>query len=266
MFWEKETTEDLKDKWNRSSDDYQYVFEEGINEYSKQLISFLLDNRMLLPGCRIIDLGCGVGKYGTYFAKLGCDVTLLDVSDKMLKFASENMAPYTTPWRVYEADFCEATGNETIFDGGFDLSTSMMSSAVCDIGTIKKMSGITHGWAFVTRFYDWKQPFRDQITQETGIASNAFDDLKGDCEKFFNSVKEAGFDPEIRYVDYDWADERTPQQMTDYFLRNCCEDESENDLIRATVMDAVTKHCNADGKVIDDIQSKVAWIYWKTEK
>ncbi|MBR6332279.1 MAG: methyltransferase domain-containing protein [Dehalococcoidales bacterium] len=265
MFWEKEI-DDLKDKWNRSSADYQYVFEEGISEYSKQLVSFLLDNRMLLPGCRIIDLGCGVGKYGTYFAKLGCDVTLLDVSDKMLKFASENMSPFKTPWRIYEADFCALTGKESIFDGGFELSTSMMSSAVCDIDTIKKMSGMTHGWAFVTRFYDWKQPFRDLITQETGVVSNVFDDLKGDCETFFNSVKEAGFEPDIRYVDYDWADERTPLQMTDYFLRNCCEEESNDELVRAKVMDAVKKHCNNDGKVIDDIQSKVAWIYWNTEK
>ena len=265
MFWEKET-EDLRERWNRSSDDYQYVFEEGINEYSKRLISFLIDNRMLVPGCRVIDLGCGVGKYGTYFAKIGCDVTLLDVSDKMLGFASENMAPYETPWRVYEADFCEVSGAESVFSGGFDLSTSMMSSAVCDIDTINKMSAMTHGWAFVTRFYDWKQPFRDLITQETGIVSNPFDDLKGDCEAFFENVRTAGFEPEICYVDYDWADERTPQQMTDYFLKNCCAEETDDDHIRSKVMDAVSKHCDKDGKVVDDVHSKVAWIYWKTEK
>ena len=46
----------------------------------------------------------------------------------------------------------------------------------------------------------------------------------------------------------------------------CSEEESNDELVRAKVMDAVKKHCNNDGKVIDDIQSKVAWIYWNTEK
>ena len=265
MFWEKE--EDLKSKWNDSSDDYQLVFEEGINEYSKKLLGFLVDHKMLIPGCKVIDLGCGVGKYGTYFAQYGCDVTLLDVSDKMLKYASENMTPYETPWRVYEADFCEVTGKEPVFEGGFDLSTSMMSSSVCDIDTIKKMSDMTHGWAFVTRFFDWKQPFRDLITEETGVVSTVFDDLESECSQFIDSVKAAGYDPTVSYVDYDWADERTPEQMTDYFMQNVCESSPEDAAqIREKVMEAVLRHCKEDGKVTDDVQTKVMWVYWMTEK
>lgn len=92
-----------REKWNRVSGDYQSVFKLGINEYNTSLLQFLAENGMLMPGCRVIDIGCGVGKYGTYLAGLGCDVTLTDISDKMIQSAKENMAPLKLHGRPFAA-------------------------------------------------------------------------------------------------------------------------------------------------------------------
>jgi hypothetical protein len=125
---------------------------------------------------------------------------------------------------------------------------------------------MTRGWCFLARFYDWEQPWRDQLMRELGLAPRrVFDDLQGDCESMIRAVCEAGFVPQVRYVDYNWADPRTPEQMADYMLRTYfAEDENRDTLARETLRLA-GQHTNAEGKVIDKVNTRVAWIWWKTE-
>jgi 2-polyprenyl-3-methyl-5-hydroxy-6-metoxy-1,4-benzoquinol methylase len=40
-------------------------------------------------GERILDIGGGPGRYAIYFSKLGCDVTLVDLSDANVRFAKQ---------------------------------------------------------------------------------------------------------------------------------------------------------------------------------
>ena len=71
-----------KVKWDSAAPDYQSVFRLGINEYNARQLDFWRERGMLTPGCRVLDIGCGVGKYGVYLAQLGYDVTLIDISEK----------------------------------------------------------------------------------------------------------------------------------------------------------------------------------------
>ena len=256
---------DEERSWDQAAQDYQRVFRLGLNEYNASLLRFWQRERMLFPGARVIDIGCGVGKYGTYLAELGYDVTLTDISGEMLRHAGENMAKYSTPWAVYRCDFNEATGKEPVFAGGFDLAISTMSPAVHDAETVKKMSVMTRGCCFLARFYDWEQPWRDQLMKELGLVPRrVFDDLHADCASMIRAVSAAGYVPLTRYVDYNWADPRTPEQMADYMGRNYfVGDENREELIQKTLRLA-ERHADADGKVIDNVNTRVAWIYWRT--
>ena len=86
--------ENTRETWDRAAGDYQDVFRLGLNDYNASLLHFWQEEGMLFPGARVIDIGCGVGKYGTYLAELGCDVTLTDISGEMLRHAKGNMAKY----------------------------------------------------------------------------------------------------------------------------------------------------------------------------
>lgn len=70
-------------EWNRLDD----------NAYSK--INFLLHihfiEKHLHKGMRILDAGCGAGKFSIEFAKRGCKVTLFDISDEQLKIVKEKI-------------------------------------------------------------------------------------------------------------------------------------------------------------------------------
>lgn len=43
----------------------------------------------LLPGKRVLDLGCGSGEHALYLQNLGCTVTAIDLSESMVQLAKE---------------------------------------------------------------------------------------------------------------------------------------------------------------------------------
>ncbi len=262
-----ESNMEEKVRWDRAAQDYQAVFQLGLNDYNCSMLRFWQEEGMLFPGARVIDIGCGVGKYGTYLAELGYDVTLTDISGEMLRNAGINMAKYKTPWAVWCCDFNEVTGREPVFADGFDLAISTMSPAVHDAETVRKMSAMTRGWCFLARFFDWEQPNRDQLMREIGLQPRrVFENLKGDCAGMIQAVSTAGFIPQVRYVNYDWTDQRTPEQMAAYMQRTYFPDDEDSGSLYLKASRLCGTLAGDNGKVADSVKTKVVWIYWKTEE
>ena len=229
---------DERAKWDEAAPEYQSVFRLGLNDYNSALLRFWQENGMLTPGCRVIDIGCGVGKYGAYLAGLGCDVTLTDIAENMIAHARENMAPYKTPWRAVCCDFNEISGREEAFAEGFDLAISTMSPAIHDAATVKKMSCMTRSWCFTANFYEWRQPLRDALMKEIGIEPRPMHtgDLKADCAALIQAVTDAGYVPQVKYVDYNWSDKRGAEGMAEYMRRNYFADELNADALCAAAL------------------------------
>ncbi|MBR6352907.1 MAG: class I SAM-dependent methyltransferase [Oscillospiraceae bacterium] len=257
-------TKDEKRSWDEAAGDYQKVFALGLSDYSAALLRFWREEGMIRPGCRVLDIGCGVGKYGTYLAELGCDVTLTDLSDEMIRQAERNMAGYGTPWRAYACDFHTATGLEPVFAGGFDFVFSTMSPAIDGAEAVRKMSALSRSWCFLARFQSWEQPTRDALMRTMGIEPRPMmDRLSDDVAAMIRSVGEAGFTPRVEYVPYDWADERSPEEMADYLCRRYFEPE-ERERLYPAARTAAAGLAGPDGLVHDAVNTSVAWICWRT--
>lgn len=254
-------------KWDKDAGDYQRVFQGGMNEYNRKLMDFLIENRMLRPGCRVIDVGCGVGKYGTYFAALGCDVTLTDISSQMLRRAEENMRPFSVPWRTLQCDFNTISPDDAAFAGGFDLAISTMSPAIHDLETVQKLSAITHGWCFVTNFVSWQQPLRDKFYTALGLdPSESMVGSREDMDTLISAVSAAGYEPQLRCVPYDWLDIRSPREAAEYLIkRHSAMDEQDEDLL-AKAEAVAAGLCNGRGEFEDAVHTQVAWLYWRSKK
>lgn len=250
-------------RWDAEAKNYQRTFKLGQNDYNRTLFQFWLDMGMFRPGSRVQDIGCGVGKYGVMFAEHGCDVTLTDISPRMIEHARENMARFSCGWRAEVCDFTSGEG-EDIFKGGFDFSISTMSPAICDTASAKRMSDMTRGYCFLTRFYSWEQTGRDSILRSVGAeAKPPMSGLKEDCENIMRAVRELGYDPELIYADYDWCDLRSPAEQADYMLSRH-KDELKN-TSREVLTAKIQDFCGDSGIFRDEVHTKVAWIFWNTK-
>ncbi len=73
--------------------------------------------RYIKPGQRVLDVGGGPGRYAHHLAKLGCDVTLIDLSPENVKFAKAKAAELGLSIAAVCADAREADKH---VDGLFD--------------------------------------------------------------------------------------------------------------------------------------------------
>lgn len=253
------------EKWDAVAADYQQVYTLGGNDYNARLVGFLLDEGMLHPGDRVLDMGCGVGKYGRVFASMGCDVTLADISPKMLEFAAKNMAEFETPWRVMQCDFDEMSAEAISEGGNYDLAISTMSPAIHDVETVKKLSAITNSWCFLAAFSQWSEPDRESVFRLMGTRRDGFkSSVRTECAELIRSVSVAGYTPLIKYVDCCWSDERSVDDAVRYIQSRYFEPEEQNDELCASLRDAVSRVA-VNGVFTDRVNSKVAWIYWSTK-
>lgn len=254
--------------WDKVSGDYQRLFVRGSNDYNKTLLRFLKNEGMIKPGCRVIDIGCGVGKYGTYFAQMGCDVTLTDISPAMLGYAEKNMAAYGSPWRTLQCDFNTVRTDAPEFAEGFDLAISTFSPAIHDFSTVKKMSAICRGWCFVTQFIGWEQPLRDRFYSKLGYppAENAAANGSVHVDEIVQAISENGYTPHVKNVDYGWLDERSPREAAEYLLRR---HKSITDLTPELIDEGekiAAGFSDERGIFMDAVNTKVLWIYWKAKE
>ena len=256
--------ESERTKWNRSAVDYQRTFKLGLNEYEASLLSFLQENEMLSPGFRVIDIGCGAGVFGKYFAELGCDVTLTDISDEMIRFAKENMAPYEN-WTAFRADFNELELDHEALLGGFDLATAMFSPAVHDEDSVRKMSSISRGFCFLSRFFDWEQPFRKKLFEAIAYEPQEkfFWNMKGECAKIIEAVSRAGHTPHVKHTDYNWSDTRSIEEEADYLYRNSFSAQENGEELKEKAVKYMVETYGENAEVVDNVNAKVLWIYWK---
>lgn len=253
---------DTMEQWDAVAVDYQRVAKLGLNEYNSRLLRLWSEKNMIFPGARVLDIGCGVGKYGVYLAELGCDVTLTDISGETLRHARENMSRFSTPWAVYQCDFDKVSGEESAFKKGFDLSISTMSPAVHDAQTVRKMSGMTCGWCFLARFSLWRQPMRDEFIKRLGITAQAqAQSLDSDPADMLKIISGAGFEPQLECVDYNWSDMRTAEDFAEHMLRRT---DALANVSRQRAVECA-KTLSRDGAIEDAVYTKVAWIYWKSE-
>lgn len=258
---------DTAQKWNLDADDYQRVYAAGINAYQRSLLRFFADNGMLWPGCSVIDIGCGVGRYGRCFGELGCDVTLTDISEGMLEHAARNMDGCPGPWRTLLCDFNEICPAHPLLRQGFDLSISTMSPAIHDLETVRKMSAITRGWCFLSCFLRWKQPLRDRFYAALGLpAKHPMTGLEGQSAALLQAVAAAGYTPRTSVVPYCWADRRSPAEAAEYLLKwhGGVEEVSETLLRQAVAVAA--QLADDSGSLTDAVETEVLWICWDTRE
>lgn len=81
------------------------------------IITTRMMDRYIKPGDRILDIGGGPGRYSIYYAKKGCDVTLVDLSSENVKFALEKSREMNVNIKAISGDAREVN---KLVEGKFD--------------------------------------------------------------------------------------------------------------------------------------------------
>jgi len=113
---------DVDPRWHESffGEDWLRIALSIPDERADQQTDFVVSALELAPGARVLDLACGHGRHSARLARLGFDVTGLDVSASSLELARE-----TEPAAEYvEGDMRELPFEGASFDAAINLFTA----------------------------------------------------------------------------------------------------------------------------------------------
>ena len=77
--------------------------------------------RHVIDGDRVLDAGCGPGRFTATIAELGATVTALDLSERQLQLAEENIRELGLSGRVDDFVAGDVTDLSLFPDGTFDV-------------------------------------------------------------------------------------------------------------------------------------------------
>ncbi|MDP2923736.1 MAG: methyltransferase domain-containing protein [Candidatus Omnitrophota bacterium] len=152
-------------------------------EYKNKLITYLLDDAMLesdyFKGKKVLDAGCGIGRFTYALTQLGAYVTAIDYNDIAVKIAYEYFKD-NSQVKVIQADIFNLPFPENSFD--FILSwgvlhhTGNTKEAFDKLVPLLKNNGILFVMLY-EKYNAFKLWFTDQVRKLT---------LKKDKEKLYN--------------------------------------------------------------------------------
>jgi SAM-dependent methyltransferase len=123
--------------WDSRAEEFN---RHSTDERREKITGFLLVKRMLHKNSTVLDIGCGPGKFAAEFARRAKYVVGVDISPKMLQYASENAAALglgNTEFR--EMDWGKADLAALNWKKKFSLVTGIMSPAFWDRKSLEKM-------------------------------------------------------------------------------------------------------------------------------
>jgi SAM-dependent methyltransferase len=81
----------MRERWNKRAKDYPRYRDET-DGFEDRLINTVQEKGVELAGKRILDIGCGTGRYTIRLAKLAGEVTGNDISEEMLSILENDAA------------------------------------------------------------------------------------------------------------------------------------------------------------------------------
>jgi SAM-dependent methyltransferase len=95
----------------------RYSFTKG----TEQEVEFLVEELGLVPGMRVLDVGCGPGRHARSLAVRGIEVVGVDISQRFVDLAAEGAPSGAT--------FVRADARDLRFDAEFDAAISLCQGA-----------------------------------------------------------------------------------------------------------------------------------------
>ena len=138
--------------WDRKSDDIVIKLDPGLafgtGHHPTTRMCMLYLEKMISPGCKVLDLGCGSGILTLAAFKLGAgSVTGLDIEADAIKASHDNLGKNDLG---HEADFhLGSLPNPTIPDGSIDVTVANISANILIVLAPHILATLAHDGVFV---------------------------------------------------------------------------------------------------------------------
>ena len=225
-----------KQYWNFRAKDYNERTSNRLEpeQEKENLIRSLLEQKIITPQSRVLDLGCGPGRFSRAFAPYVQEVVGIDISEEMLHYARKNNEDFSNT-HFFATDWAKDGMTHL---GTFDLVFANMCPAVYDIDTLKKMNAASHGFCYYSHF-----------------AAHQFHRIP----LMFQQLWETGCYPMVSYAEKKGEGKLTLEQAITYYQAEYGFPEEKKDV----VITVLKRHMGTDGMVLTKSWFKKGILFWE---
>jgi SAM-dependent methyltransferase len=237
-----------KDWFN--SEHYIKVYGHRDETEAEKLVELITKNLILQQGSCVLDMACGSGRHAIAFAKMGFDVTAVDLSERLISEAKKNAVQAGVKLDFVLSDILKyETSNR--FDLAVNLFTSIgyFENDEENFSVIKKAFDLLNqGGYFILDYFNKDYLLKSlipitvfsengfQITQNraiegTRIVKKIIIENHGSAEEFYESVRLYSYEEILIYIKR--AGFKTIKQYGDYYGNNYERDTSSRLIIFA---------------------------------
>lgn len=140
--------------WNKKAISFNKSAQtEQGNKRIEKVLEFLIRQKVIKKGIRVLDIGCGPGNFSIPLAQMGAQVTALDPAINMLEILNsrikkENIQNIKIVQGLWEEIIIEDAG----WYKEFDLVFASQSPGLRDLQTLEKMNACSTHYCFATGF------------------------------------------------------------------------------------------------------------------
>ncbi len=235
----------------------QSAIPDANSSFTMKLIE---QNGMCPSGSRVLDVGCGAGKYAIALAKAGAMVVATDFSEQMLAQAKQCAARYGINSITFsQDDWAQADIAEKKWHKAFEFVLCSMTPAVFDEATLQKAIDACGGWLLITKPCRRTNSVIDKLTELLGLDPSGG---KADyhIQLAFSRLWDLGALPHLSYDGQIWNSGKPLEEAILYYTNRLESSGILTEAQQTTLRDYLT-NIAVDGIVNEETHTTVTAIY-----
>ena len=260
------TWNEERQAWNQRSEFFVELHERA--DRKAQVTHFLkyLKEHDLLPQlpAKTLDIGCGVGDYSLGLAFEGYEATGIDLSDGMIEGARKLSEMEHVDLDLYVGPWSEVTRMGLGWDRDFDLTYSFFCPVMFDPDNVRAMSRTSKGKCLLVAFAGRQDTIVDHLTKQL-YGEEGFD-WQANIDGVLAVVDELSNTHHVDYITTPEVEYFAEEEALRYFgMRLHSDAKGTMEDTKVAIKPLLEPFKEADGRIKNTTEDKVAWISWTPE-
>lgn len=266
--WNESLTRELTEEqcyWNKRAEEFNENGKSKKHRDDEQdSADYIISRKLIDKNSSVLDIGCGTGRYSIKFAKSAKNVTGIDISTEMLKYAQANAeAAGLKNVSFISAAWQDLDMHEPGWNKKYDFVFASMTPAINGSEALMKMLSVSKKYCFMSGFVYKNDKLEDALCSKLHI-ENRHKHSGRSIYCAFNILWNMNIYPEIIYKDTDWQKEYTVDKALELYKMQLFTNNKTDENMEKKIK-AYLESVSHGGKVLDTVEAKVAWMLWKTE-
>ena len=247
------------ERWNNKADHFEKL---KLPTASSSLAMRLIEeNRMVAPGNRVLDVGCGGGQFALALEQMGAKAIGTDFSEKMIESCRRNCAALGMQTEFHICNWHHADLDELGWRGKFDLVLANMTPAVASAETFWKLSEASKKWCLMVKPTRRINSVLDNLFKLVGARKES-EKLDETIAFAFNILWLKGYSPKLEYEFQTWEAEQPLEKSVAEYTNRIRSVSSLTEQQEQEIKDYLMKTA-VDGIIRETTTTLITAMYWQ---